>query len=314
MPRLETDRTPASLGGGLVLVALLTLSWGLHWPLVKIALTEIPPFTFRGTGVLVGGALLLVIAGWRGERLWPRRREALALAWVSLFNVVIWQMLTAYALQLLPAGRAVVLAYTMPMWSVILGAAFLGEKIDRGRGIALALGSAAMALLIGDDIVAVGRSPSGALMILAAALVWAIGTVATKKFHWTVSLTAMVGWQLLAASIPMLGAAILFESDRWIMPSLWPAFALIYNVLIGALFAHLLWFRLLALYPAGIASISTLLIPVVGLFSSALILGETIGWMEVLALVLVLGALASVHRPRAAPRGQETVAGNGPRH
>ena len=54
-----------------------------------------------------------------------------------------------------------------------------------------------------------------------------------------------------------------------LQPSLWPAFALVYNIVIAALFAHLLWFRLLALYPAGIASISTLLIPVVGLLSRA---------------------------------------------
>ena len=289
--------------GGILLVALLTLSWGLHWPLVKIALSEIPPFTFRGIGVLVGGALLIAIASWRGDRLWPRRREAMALAWASLFNVGIWQMLTATGLQWLPAGRAVLLAYTMQLWSVVLGAAFLGERIDRGRALALALGLAAMALLIGDDIAAVGRAPLGALMILAAALAWAIGTVATKGFPWTVSLTAMVGWQLLASAIPMLAAAWLFESDRWVVPSLWPAFALVYIILIAALFAHLLWFRLLALYPAGIASISTLLIPVVGLLSSALILGESVGWTELLALIMVVGALAVVHRPWSA-RGE----------
>ena len=252
---------------------------------------------FRGIGVLVGGGLLIVIASWRGDRLWPRCREAMALAWASLFNVGIWQMLTAIGLQWLPAGRAVLLAYTMPLWSVVLAAAFLGERIDRGRALALALGLAAMALLIGDDIAAVGRAPLGALMILAAALAWAIGTVATKGFQWTVSLTAMVGWQLLASSIPMLAAAYLFESDRWVVPSLWPAFALLYNIVIAALFAHLLWFRLLALYPAGIASISTLLIPVVGLLSSALILGESVGWTELLALIMVVAALAVVFRP-----------------
>ena len=102
------------------------MSWGLHWPLVKVALSKIPPFMFRGIGVLVGGGLLIVIASWRGDRLWPRCREAMALAWASLFNVGIWQMLTAIGLQWLPAGRAVLLAYTMPLWSAVLAAAFLG--------------------------------------------------------------------------------------------------------------------------------------------------------------------------------------------
>ena len=84
--------------------------------------------------------------------------------------------------------------------------------------------------------------------------------------------------------------------SRWstTSSSLYPA---VYNIVIAALFAHLLWFRLLALYPAGIASISTLLIPVVGLLSSALILGESVGWTELLALIMVVAALAVVFRP-----------------
>jgi drug/metabolite transporter (DMT)-like permease len=284
---------------GFLLVAVITVSWGIHWPLIKVGLSEIPPFTFRGLAVLVGGSALMAWAGWRGERLWPRRREALALLWMSLCNVAVWQMLTAYALQMLPAGRAVVLAYTMPIWSVVLGALFLGEKIDRPRLVAIALGSAGMALLIGDDIFIVGRAPLGSLMILAAAFIWAVGTVFTKGFHWSLSLPAMVGWQLLIAAVPMLAAAVIFERADWILPSAGPAFALGYNILIASIVAYLVWFRLLELYPASIASISILSIPVVGLFAGALILGESLGPAELGALVLVIGAIVAAHRPWA---------------
>jgi drug/metabolite transporter (DMT)-like permease len=297
LPEPDTPTARAPWRGGFVLVAALTLSWGIHWPLIKVALTEIPPFTFRGIGVLVGGAALIAIAAWRGERIRPLRREILTLAWLSLFNVAIWQMLSAYGLQSIPAGRGAILAYTMPLWSVLLGALFLGEKLELAGLFALGCGLAGMALLIGDDIGVVGQAPVGALMMLGAALVWAIGTVSTKGFTWSISLSAMVGWQLLAAAVPMLSAAILFESGRWAVPSPLPAFAMIYNIVFAAVVAHLLWFKLLALYPAGIASISTLMIPVVGVVSGALILDESIGWTELLALLLVVCALASVHRP-----------------
>jgi len=290
-----------------VLVTLITLSWGLHWPLIKVGLSEIPPFTFRGIAVVTGGLALMALAVWRRQRLWPRRREALALLWTSMCNVAVWQMLTAYALQLLPAGRAVVLAYTMPIWSVVLGALFLSESIDRPRLTALALGTAGMALLIGEDMLIVGRAPLGSIMILSAAFIWAVGTVSTKGFQWSLSLPAMVGWQLLIAAVPMLIGAVVFERTSWVLPSAWPAFALGYNILIASILAYLVWFRLLALYSAGIASISVLLIPVVGLFSGAAILGEPIGLAELGALVLVVGSIAAAHQPWKRTKRDETA-------
>lgn len=291
---------------GLVLVGLITLAWGLHWPLIKVGLSEIPPLTFRGTAVIFGGLALLVYAAWRNERIWPRRREAAALVWTSMCNVAIWQVLTAYALQIMPAGRGVVLAYTMPIWGVLLGAIFLHERIDRARLIALVLGTSGMGLLIGDDLLVVGRAPLGSVMILGAAFIWAVGTVSTKGFQWTVSLASMAGWQLVIAAFPMLLGGILFERDQWIIPSAGPLFALVYNILVASILAYLVWFRLLTLYPAGIASISVLLIPVVGLFSGAMILGEPIGPAEIVALILVVGALAAAHQPWRSARSPDT--------
>ncbi len=289
-----------------MLVVLITLAWGLHWPLIKVGLSEIPPLTFRGTAVIFGGLALLAYASGRGERIWPRRREAAALLWTSMCNVAIWQILTAYALQQLPAGRGVVLAYTMPIWGVLLGAIFLRERIDRPRFVALALGTAGMGLLIGEDLLIVGQATVGSLMILTAAFIWAVGTVSTKGFSWTVSLPAMAGWQLVIAAVPMLCGAILLEREAWAIPSAGPMFALVYNILIASILAYLVWFRLLTLYPAGIASISVLMIPVVGLFSGAIILGERIGPTELGALILVVGALAAAHQPWRNARAEGT--------
>ena len=295
---------------GLALVALLTLLWGVNWPLLKLALTGLPPFTLRAIGVTVGGAALLALAAASGQRVVPHRREAVALAAMALVNVTLWQMLSAWGVERVASGRAAILAYTMPVWSVALGALFLKEPVDRPRVLGLALGMAGMALLVGDDALVpgldpgIGRGATGALLMVAASLSWAVGTVIAKGFPWSVSLSAMVGWQLIGAAPPLIAGALILEPARWAMPGWGPLLAAGYTVIVATIVCHWLWFRILELFPAGIAAISVLMIPVVGLLSGALLLGEPLGWLEAAALVLVLGALAAVHAPslKARPR------------
>lgn len=287
---------PALLGIGLI--ALLSLSWGFHWPILKFGLSEIPPLSFRGIATMLGGAALLLMARLSGRRLWPSRRELPMLLCMALANITAWQLLTAYGLTLMPAGRAIILAYTMPLWAILLSAVVLGEGVDFRRLIGLFLGLAGMAMLLGDEMLGIGRAPLGALLVVMAALSWAAGTVFTKGFAWQLSLTAMVGWQLFIGAIPMIFGAAIFEAGNWAMPGLWSLLALLYTIIIATFMANLVWFRILQLYPAGIASISTLMNPVVGVVASALLLGERLGATEIAALALVVGALATVHRKR----------------
>ena len=141
----------------------------------------------------------------------------------------------------------------------------------------------------------VGIAPLGALFMLLAALSWAVGTIVIKRFDWTVPTTTLVGWQLLAGALPVTSGALLLEAP--------PAFgelsaevlaALVYVFLFPMVFCQWAFFRTVRLFPAGIAAIGTLAIPVVGVFSSALILGEAAGLPEFAALLLICAALFGV--------------------
>ena len=68
------------------------------------------------------------------------------------------------------------------------------------------------------------------------------------------------------------------------------------------IFCHWAWFRLVAILPAAVAAIGTLGIPIVGLFASAVVLGEPVGSAELLALLLVVGGLAILLRGAGAAR------------
>ena len=102
--------------------------------------------------------------------------------------------------------------------------------------------------------------------------------------------TVLAAWQLGLASLPLIVAAAIFDDFDWRMSGeAW--FALAFVVLGAMVAAHLLWFTIVRLLPASLASISTLLIPVVGVIVGALWLGEQVGAAEIGALVLVIAGL-----------------------
>jgi drug/metabolite transporter (DMT)-like permease len=283
------------------LLALLTLGWGMNWPMMKLAVTDIPVWTFRVACTLAGAAGLFLIAKFAGlpakvpRGQWPR------LCLIAFFNVTMWNILIAYGLTLLPSGRSAILAYSMPLWVVLLSALFLRERLTARRILGLALGMAGMGLLIGDAFTSVQTSPVGAALVIAAAMSWALGTVLMRCFPVALGTTALTAWQLLVGGLPIVLGALILEWGTWRPVSLGAALGLTYNVLVVSIFCYWAWFRIAGSAPAGVAALSTLMIPVVGVFSSMVILGEMPHWRDYTALLLVIAALATVLVPRRPP-------------
>lgn len=284
---------------GLLIVAV-TILWGANWPAMKLAVLEFEPWTFRVVSVLGAGLTLLLLAGLSGERIRMDRRLIVPHLVISLAGVTLWHMLTAFGLLYIGGGRAAIIAFTMPVWATLLSILFLGERPTVALGLALFSGMSGLAVLLGPEMARVGEAPLGALLILAAAIVWAIQTVATKAYEWRIGTMALSAWQLLAGGLPILVV--------WLWLGAWPdpsrvsstgIFALLYVVFVALVFCFTTFLRIVRLLPAIAASLSTLAIPVVGVASSAWLLNEPIGMRELVALVLVLAAIGLVLLPRA---------------
>lgn len=276
------------------MLAGLTLGWGLNWPVMKLALAEIPVWSFRAFCVLAGAAGIALIGRAMGHRLWPRRHEWAMLTWTALFNVTLWNLFIGFGLTLLPAGRSAILAYTMPLWTVLLSALLLGEALTRRRVLGLLCGAGALVLLLAEEISALRAAPLGTLLVVAGAASWAIGTIAMKRMPSNLPITSFTAWQFLLGGLPLLAGALAFDPWHWQGLSAGAAGAVVYNVAISFIFCHWAWFRIVQEAPAGVAALSTLMIPVIGVLSSMLVLGDRPGVSEVLALLLVLVALATV--------------------
>jgi drug/metabolite transporter (DMT)-like permease len=105
---------------------------------------------------------------------------------------------------------------------------------------------------------------------------------------------------MLLGGVPIFAGTLLFEDLarlREVGFSAWAGVA--YNVLVSFAFAHWAWIKIATSVPVSVFSISMLVIPVIGVLSGILFLGERPSWAEAAALLLVLGALATVIRPRA---------------
>jgi drug/metabolite transporter (DMT)-like permease len=294
----ETDHLPARLWW---LLGALTFAWGFNWTAMKLALAEVPPWTFRSLCLGLGSAVLFAALRLGGQRIaWPQGQWRRL--WIlSLLNISGWNMLVAFGLTLIASGRASILAYTMPVLSIPLSVWLLGERFTRAKIIGLVLGLAGLALLIGEGFAAIGAAPLGTLLALGAAASWALGTVMQKKYPVMLPAGSYTAWIMLLGGVPIfIGAAIL--EDLGALGRIGPRALLgtAYNVFIAFAFAHWAWIKLATSVSVTVFSLSIMIVPAVAVLSGIVFLGERPSSTELAALALVLASLATVLMPSCA--------------
>jgi drug/metabolite transporter (DMT)-like permease len=279
----------------ILLLAALSLFWGLNWPGIKIIVSELSVWWFRGSCLVVGGSLLLSFSVLSGNRWKLRKSELGPVAFCGTFAILGWMVFSAYGVSLMPAGRASIIAFTMPLWATIIAFFMLGERVSTSKVIGLVLGLIGLAILIGPDLMILQRAPIGALFMLMAAITWAFGTVLFKKMTWEITPLTNISWQLLFSAIPVMIVAIVTEPMPDVSSLSAEVYAaLIYVFLFPMSFCQWAYFKVVTLLPASIAAIGTLMVPVIGVYSSHLILNENVESTDILALVLIMSALVMV--------------------
>ena len=272
--------------------------WGVNFPSIKIAVAEFPVWTFRVICVTSGATAMLSIGKFiLGHSPFVAKGERKKAALAGLCNIGGFQVCVAFGLMVVDAGRGTIIAYTMPLWATIFAIIFLGERLTLARMVGLIVGLSGLLILIGPDLARLETS-GGTLLLLAAAVFWGVGTVLIKSHNWTTPIIILTGWQFIFGGIPILLGMLIFEADMEIGPistNAWLAVA--YSAIVPMIVCHLLWYTLIGMLPVTIAAISTLAIPIVGVYSSALLLGEQIGTREWVSLALVVLALGIVLTP-----------------
>jgi drug/metabolite transporter (DMT)-like permease len=276
----------------------LTLMWGVNWPMMKLSLQELTPLYFRASTMFLGAAWLFVYVQRHGERMWPQGREWLTIAWLGLPNVLGWHTLSIFGVQELASGRAAIIGFTMPIFTVLLGAVFFGERITPRVRMAVVAAGIAIGLLLWHELQSLSGRPAGIAWMLGAAACWGLGTLTFKRAQFQLSAMAVTVWMLLLGSAVLWVLAIAIEPvpapQRFSVP-MWLALA--YGVLINYGVAQLIWFGLARHLPPATSAMSVMAIPLVGTLSATFIVGEIPHWQDWLAIVFVMIAIASVLWP-----------------
>lgn len=273
------------------LIVLLTVIWGTNWPLFVWATREVSVWTFRAVALTAGGLLLLLLAAMRGAPLRVPRAHWGTLATVTVVFLFVWNACTTFAAVMIPSGQAAVLAYTMPLWSALIGWAALGERLNGRLLLALALGAAAVLLLMVPGLDRYSQAPLGIALGLAAGLGWGLGTQILKHRPVPIPILVLTGWQMLAVGLLFVPFALGLAEGGWFMPD-WPSILVIaYITLVPLALGTATWFAIAEQLPANVAGLSAILVPVVAMASGALVHGEPLGPLQLAAIACSAAAL-----------------------
>ena len=279
-------------------LAGIVLFWAANWPLIKLVLPDIGPLSF--TALRFAGAALMMALLARTLRVpfRPARHERAMLAVTGLLQMGVMLGLAAVGLQYVPPGRAAVLVYTMSLWALPLGWWLARERPTPTQLGGGAVGLAGLLLFFDPaQLAAGGRAAFGYGLILASAVVWALGACLYRaRGGWRTPFWTQTLYQLALSALAVGLAAAIFEGSRPIRWSGTLAAVLLFNWLVGTGLTYWWWGQVLAVLPAARAGQIASLVPVVALAMSALALGEAVTLRLAAAVALVLGGVLIVSR------------------
>ena len=275
----------------LLLALVVIIVWGLNFVVIKVGLHDMPPMLL--------GALRFMLAAF--PAILFVKRPQIPLRWLLLYGLTISLGQFAflfYAMSVgMPAGLASLVLQSQALFTLLFAALVLGERLRMTNLFGLLVAAAGLLLigLQGDRLMTM----AGFALTIGAASMWALGNIVTRKLG-KVNLVGLVVWGSLVPPLPFLALSWLLEGPEAIEAALRginldSILVLIYLAFGATILGYGLWCRLLSRYPASQVAPFSLLVPVVGLTSLALLLDERLGPLQVLgALLVMLGLLINV--------------------
>jgi drug/metabolite transporter (DMT)-like permease len=300
---MKSDRLPSQFA--LLLFLVVVLAWGCNWPVTKMMVQSTSPLWTVALRSIVATVVLLGVLWVQGNLVVPRREDLPVVFGIALPHMVAFSTLVAIGIQFVPAGRAIVLGYTTPLWVIPAARLFLGEPITRYHLVGGAVALTGLGIMFNpasfdwND----GAALLGNGLLLLAAACWAISIVYVRAHRWVSTPFQLVFWEALLASGVLTLLALLIDGVpkvKW-TPSL--VLLLLYGGVVGNALAYWAIAMVNRSLPAAVTSLGLLATPVVGTLSAAIALGEPITSSLLIAMTLIVGGIAmgTVKQARSQP-------------
>jgi len=282
---------------GRTLLVLLVLAWGASWPVIKVAVSAMPPVWFACLRYFVATVCGFGIVAIRGDLRLPSSSDWRLVAVSGALQMATYSALTAVALTRLPPGRASVLAFSTPLWVAPLSAWWLDERLT-SRGLAgVATGLAGMLVIVSPALQQGERSQLASYgLLLCAAAAWAVSIVFVRAHRFQTSALALAPWQMLVAMLLLLPVATILEG-AWPHIPMRAMAALSYVGPIATAFAYWAAIEVGRVVRATTMSMVLLAVPGLGLLLSAIALRESLNLSLELGIVLIGAGIWVVTNP-----------------
>lgn len=274
------------------------LIWTSAFPAAKIGLIDSPPLLFLTLRFLMAGALMLAWAHWRGTLRKLTFQELGVFSVLGLLNHALYLGLSWTGMGSLSSGLSTILISANPIVVAVLSSFLLREPLTRQKVLGLALGFLGVAFIVRNRIGSTTDTLEGFLLVLAALLTLAFGTVLYKKWPVRTDIVTGTGFQIILSGLLLLPVALFMEDWSTIAwtPSFAGAFA--WLVLVVSITGYQLWFNLLERGSASAASVWFFLTPPLGLLAGAWLLNEPLNWIDFIGIVPVVLGIVLVTRAR----------------
>lgn len=280
------------MGDFLVLGAVSV--WGVNFPISKFALSYMNPLAFSATRYLIAAMILFLILWFRNMPVAVTRREAAVYALIGFIGITVFQGGWAYGLNLTTASKTAVLLSTSPIFGAIISAA-MGNRPGWKGWLGILLAFFGVALVINNSLteVTIGAgSIVGDLMVILAALAWAVYTIVSRPLIMRRGPLLVTAWAMLFGAIilTVIGAPALAAQEWSGVPALgWGAWMM--TAVFGAALAFV-WFCA-GVVRLGVTKsmIYSFLTPVIAILSAVVLLGESISLVQIGGTVVILGGV-----------------------
>jgi O-acetylserine/cysteine efflux transporter len=294
---LKTHLTPRDL---LLTLAVVTL-WGYTFVPIKVALNEVPPFALAALRFFLAAVPAIFIV--RAPKMPWRNVIAYGLAiGVFQFGLLFLGMKLG-----MPAGLSSLVIQIQVFFTIGLAVVYAGDRLQRHNVIGAAIAATGIVVLAAYKL-ASGLTGTfvGFALVICAAVAWAVGNIVAKHAAATyrADMYALTIWSSLVPPLPLALLSLLFEGGVAVPHAIASmsvlAWVCVFVLAYGAtLFGFGSWNGLLHRYPTALISPFALLIPVSGLASGALFLGESLAPIQAAGVVLVfIGLVVNLYGPK----------------
>jgi len=271
---------------------ILTIIWGYNWVVMKQAVQFASPFQFAAIRTFFGSIVLFILIFLTKRPLALKEFPTMLLLGLlqscGFTGVLIWALVEG------GAGKTAVLTYTMPFWVMLFAWPMLGEKIQGWQWLAVLFALFGMVLIF--DPLHIKSDGFSMFLAVCSGVSWAISAIVSKKLHQRaphLDLLNLTAWPMFLGSIPVVVIAFILPAQ----PMQWTptfVFAVLFNILLSGCLAWVLWLYALQRLQAGVASMASMLAPVIGVIAAWIQLNEVPNTYELIGMVFIALSLVTI--------------------